>query len=36
MDSFMIDVTDIECKVNDDVYIWDLGKYETARVQRDE
>jgi alanine racemase len=23
MDSFMIDVTDIECKVNDDVYIWD-------------
>ena len=23
MDSFMIDVTDIECNVNDDVYIWD-------------
>ena len=23
MDSFMVDVTDIECKVNDDVYIWD-------------
>ncbi|MBR2712297.1 MAG: alanine racemase [Bacilli bacterium] len=23
MDSFMIDVTDIDCKVNDDVYIWD-------------
>ena len=23
MDAFMIDVTDIDCKVNDDVYIWD-------------
>jgi len=23
MDSFMIDVTDIECKVGDEVYIWD-------------
>ena len=23
MDSFMIDVTDIDCNVNDDVYIWD-------------
>lgn len=23
MDAFMIDITDIDCKVNDDVYIWD-------------
>ena len=23
MDSFMCDVTDIECKEGDDVYIWD-------------
>ena len=23
MDAFMIDVTDIDCKVNDDIYIWD-------------
>ena len=23
MDSFMIDVTNVDCKVNDDVYIWD-------------
>ena len=23
MDSFMVDVSNIECKVNDDVYIWD-------------
>ena len=23
MDSFMVDVTDIDCKVDDDVYIWD-------------
>ena len=23
MDSFMVDVTNIDAKVNDDVYIWD-------------
>lgn len=26
MDSCMIDVTDIDCKINDDVYIWDNDK----------
>ena len=23
MDAFMVDVTNIDCKVDDDVYIWD-------------
>ena len=35
MDSFMIDVTDIDCNINDEVYIWDNDNITLDEVAKE-